>query len=132
VATNHGLILPGGDRLGWHQIHKATWSGTELVLVPAVVIDEVDGFTIVADGPASAYPLTEPGDLPQQVRERVTRSVALSVHHGVDGGGLRIAARRVPGHDGLTWTVRYDPGTDGSSPEVRTQTTSLVAEAKAS
>jgi hypothetical protein len=27
VATNHGLYLPDRPRLGWHEIHKATWSG---------------------------------------------------------------------------------------------------------
>ena len=33
VVTNRGLWLPGRERLGWHQIHKATWAGSRLTVV---------------------------------------------------------------------------------------------------
>jgi len=36
-------------------------------------------------------------------------------------------ARRVPGVDGLRWTVRYDAGVDPSAPEVAAATADLVA-----
>lgn len=112
VATNRGLWLPGLDRLGWHEIHKAVWSGRELRVTPAQVCEQRDGYAVVADQPEVSHLLLDPGELPHQVRTRVTRSVAYTAHHGIaGGGGARVAARRVSGVNGLTWTVRYDPGT---------------------
>ncbi|GHJ06283.1 hypothetical protein TPA0907_06500 [Micromonospora humidisoli] len=132
VATNLGLWLPGrGQRLGWHDILKAVWSGRELTVTPAATAAERDGYLVVADGPAETYLLLDPGDLPHQVRARVTRSVAYTQQHPVPGGSGRIAARRVAGADGLTWTVRYDPGTPVDADEVRAETDQLVAAARA-
>ncbi|WP_433386958.1 hypothetical protein [Micromonospora sp. KLBMP9576] len=132
VASNLGLWLPGrGHRLGWHDVLKATWSGRELAVTPAQRLAERDGYLLVADGPAETYLLLDPGELPHQVRERVTRSVAYSQHHPVPGGAGRVAARRVPGVDGLTWTVRLDPGTPADDPEVLAGADRLVADARA-
>lgn len=112
VATNRGLWLPGQHRLGWHEIHKAVWSGRELVITPASVVEERAGYAVVADQPFLSTVLLDPGDVPDQVRTRVTRSVAYTEHHPLpEGGGVRVVARRVSGVDGLTWTARYDPGT---------------------
>lgn len=130
VATNRGLWLPGLNRLGWHEVHKAVWSGRELRVTPAQVCAERDGYLVVADQPEVCQLLLEPGELPHQVRARVTRSVAYTVHHPLPGGGLRIAARRVSGTDGLTWTVRYDPGTPTDNPEVADLTSHLVGTAR--
>ena len=47
------------------------------------------------------------------------------------GGAGRIAARRGPGVDGLTWTVRYDPGTPTDDEDVAAETARLVAAARA-
>jgi hypothetical protein len=126
VATNRGLFLPGRPRLGWHEIHKATWTGRALTVLPAVVVAEEPGYDVVVDLPAVTYTLLDPGDVPHQVRARVTRSVAYTSHHSVPGGGLRVVARRVSGVDGLWWTVRFDPGTDLDQPEV----SNLVASAR--
>jgi hypothetical protein len=127
VATNRGLRLPGRDRrLGWHEIHKAVWSGRELAVTPARVVAERDGFTEVADLPVESVLLLDPGDLPEQVRARVTGSVPYTSHHRMGGGGVRVAARKVSGVDGLTWTARYDAGTD-ISPSVLEETSALVA-----
>ena len=41
---------------------------------------------VVADCPAETYLLLDPGDLPHQVRARVTRSVAYTAHHPLPGG----------------------------------------------
>ncbi|WP_436837591.1 hypothetical protein [Micromonospora rifamycinica] len=132
VATNLGLWLPGReDRLGWHDILKAVWSGRELTVTVAETVAERDGYQVVADRPAGTYLLLDPGDLPHQVRARVTRSVAYTQQHPVPGGSGRIAARRVAGVDGLTWTVRYDPGTPIDADEVRDETDQLVAAARA-
>ncbi|SCF45421.1 hypothetical protein [Micromonospora mirobrigensis] len=132
VASNLGLWLPGRPhRIGWHDVLKATWSGRELTVVPAERVAERDGYLVVADCPAETYLLLDPGELPHQVRARVTRSVAYTAQHAVPGGSGRIAARRVAGVDGLSWTVRYDPGTPTDDDEVRAETDRLVAEARA-
>ncbi|MEU8367558.1 MULTISPECIES: hypothetical protein [Micromonospora] len=132
VASNRGLWLPGRvDRLGWHDILKAVWSGRELTVTPAEPVAEHDGYLVVADGLPETYLLVDPGDLPHQVRARVTGSVAYTSHHEVPGGSGRIAARRVSGVDGLTWTVRYDPGTPADDEAVTAETARLVAAARA-
>ena len=136
VATNLGLWRPGTGspagpvRLGWHEIHKVTWSGRELVVVPAGQVARHDGYAVVADLPAAAYLLTDPGDLPYQVRARVTRSVGYTQWYELPGAvGLRVASRRVPGVDGLWWTVRYDVAGAGQDPAVRAATAAVVAAA---
>ncbi|MEQ4303663.1 hypothetical protein ABNF97_20175 [Plantactinospora sp. B6F1] len=130
VVTDRGLWLPGeAARLGWHEVHKAIWSGRDLAITPAEPVGERAGYRVVADGPVRTYLLVDPGDVPHQVRARVTRSVAYTAHHGLPDGGLRIAARQVRGVDGLTWTVRYDPGTPVDDPAVVAETDRLVAEA---
>ncbi|MEO3779543.1 hypothetical protein ABGB16_22425 [Micromonospora sp. B11E3] len=132
VASNLGLWLPGrGERIGWHDILKAVWSGRELTVTPAERVAERDGYLVVADRPAETYLLLDPGDLPHQVRARVTRSVAYTEAHPVPGGASRIAARRAPGVDGLTWTVRYEPGTPVDDEPVLAETARLVAAARA-
>jgi hypothetical protein len=132
VASNLGLWLPGrGHRLGWHDILKAVWSGRELTVTPAETVAERDGYALVADGPAETYLLLDPGELPHQVRARVTRSVAYTGQHPVPGGAGRVAARRAAGVDGLAWTVRLDPGTPADDPDVLAETDRLVAAARA-
>lgn len=132
VATNLGLWLPGEtDRLGWHELHKAVWSGRELTVTAAAQVAERDGYTVVADQPPRSYLLLDPGDLPHQVRTRVTRSVAYTSHHPLTGGAGRVVARRVAGVDGLTWTVRYDPGTPVQDDTVVAETAELVTAARA-
>ncbi len=133
VATNRGLWLPGTARLGWHEIHKAAWSGRELQVTPAAVAEQRDGYEVVGDAPARTYLLLDPGELPHQVRARVTRSVAYTTHHALDqgGAGVRVVARRVAGVDGLSWAVRYDPGVPADAPAVVERTDGLVAQAQA-
>jgi hypothetical protein len=133
VVTNRGVWLPGVEqRLGWHEVHKATWAGRQLALVPAREVAEHDGYTIVDDLPALICTLLDPDRVPDQVRTRVTRSIAYSAHHALpDGGGVRVVARRVSGVDGLRWTVRPDPGTDLADCENSARTSQFVAQARA-
>jgi hypothetical protein len=134
VATTLGLWLPGQPRLGWHQIHKATWSGARLTVIPSVAVGEpvpTDGagtYAVMADGEPLTVALAEPRDVPAEVRARVTRSVAHTAHHSLPSGGVRVVARRVPGADGLVWHVRYDHGTPVDDPTVVAATTDLVTE----
>ncbi|GAA1745407.1 hypothetical protein [Luedemannella helvata] len=131
VTTNRGLWLPGrAERLGWHEIHKATWDNPRLTITPGAPVGDGDGYTIMADQPPIRVSLTDPGDVPSQINTRVTRSVAVSTHHTLAAGGaVRVVGRRVPGVDGVTWHVRYDEGTDAHDPLVVLQTAQLVAEA---
>jgi hypothetical protein len=126
VATNHGLHLPGRF-VGWHEIHKAVWTGRELTIIPGAVVEEREGYLVTADQPPVTVAVIDPGDVPQVVRTRVTRSVSSSSHHLVPGGGVRVVARRVPGVDGVSWAVRYDPGTDPHGPGVADATDQLVS-----
>lgn len=144
VATTLGLWLPGQEaRLGWHEIHKATWSGRVLTVVaarrtgslPVPGGDAIDGSTVdvLVDAPAVSWQLLDPDLVPHQVRIRVERSVAYTSHHPLPGGGgVRVVARRVPGVGGRRWAVRYDDGVDGDRAEVQAATVELVAAARAS
>jgi hypothetical protein len=86
----------------------------------------------MADAPPVTVTLPEPGDVPHVVRTRVTRSVSFTSHQRVPGGAARVVARRVPGADGVTWTVRYDEGTDPTAVGVRDATSQLVEDLAAS
>jgi hypothetical protein len=129
VVTTRGVFLPGRERLGWHEIHKATWSSPRLVVVPGRQIAEGDGYVVMADDAPVVVALSKPDDVPDQVRQRVTKSVAFTHHQPVPGGGIRVVGRRIPGRNGLVYHVRYDDGTDGTDPEVVAFTSELVAEA---
>ena len=92
---------------------------------------ERPGYTVVEDLPPVPFVLPSPGDLPRAVQSRVTGSVGPSTHHPLPGsGGVRVAARRVPGRNGLHWTVRYDPGVDYDDPVVAKVTGELVEAAR--
>ena len=131
VATNRGLWLPDGKRLGWHDVHKAAWSAPQLLITPAEVAQQRQGYAVLIDGPVLSFGLAEPGDLPDQVRTRVTKSVGYTIHHALAVGGVRVVGRRISGTDGLTWGVRYDAGTPVELASVVELTDELVAAAQA-
>jgi hypothetical protein len=132
VVTTLGLWLPGvAERLGWHQIHKATWAASKLTVIPAVEVSDAGPYRVMADGAPIVVTLSDPGDVPAKVRDRVTKSVAFTSHHPLPVGGVRVVGRRVVGSNGLAWNVRYDEGTDVADPDVIGFTAELVAEASA-
>ncbi|MFI5491744.1 hypothetical protein [Actinoplanes sp. NPDC051859] len=131
VATNRGLWLPDGRLLGWHEIHKAAWSGRELRITPAEVAVERPGYTVLIDAPILGFLLLDPRELPDQVRTRVTRSVAYTSHHPLPpNGGVRVVGRRVSGVNGLTWSVRYDANTAVDADPIIEATDQVVASAQ--
>lgn len=135
VVTNHGLWLPGRDaRLGWHEVHKATWDPdrSRITVIPGAPVEdgEGDGYTVMADQPEVRVPLGDPGDVPNQIRTRVTKSITHSAHHDLSGGGgVWVVGRHMPGVNGTSWHVRYDAGTDPHDPLVVLETAQLVADA---
>jgi hypothetical protein len=130
VVTNRGLWLPGRERLGWHDIHRVAWSGRELRIIPAEVAEVRDKYAVLVDAPPVSFLLLEPGEVPEQVRTRVTKSVAYTSHHPLPQGGVRVVGRRVSGVDGLSWAVRYDSGTPVDAEPVIKLTDELVTAAQ--
>ncbi len=129
VATRRGLRLPDGNFIPWHRIDKAQWGDGVLAITEATEVES----GVYETRPAVAVPLRDPGDIPATVRARVTRSVAYSSHHTLGGhGGVRVVARRVPGVDGLAWSLRFDRGTDLADPAVRKAADQLLADARSS
>jgi hypothetical protein len=130
VVTPLGVWLPGQpERIGWHQVHKATWSGNRLTVIPSTKVADGEGYTVMADDAPLVVGLADPDNVPDEIRKRVTKSVGYTEHYPLPSGGVRVVGRRVPGVNGLTWHVRYDEGTDAADPEVVATTTALVAEA---
>jgi len=127
-----GAGVAGSTRLSWDEIHKAAWTGRELVIVPSEVVASLEGYQVTADRPQLVHGLPDPGDVPVQIRARVTKSVAHTSRHGLPGGGsARVVARRRPGVDGVHWTVRLEDGADLDDPVVRELTKELVEAAAA-
>jgi len=128
IATNLRLWV-AGTGTPWNEISKATWDGSALTVVTSAVVEQREGYAVIEDGPPARTALADPDHLPHQIRLRVTSSVQHPSHHGLPGGGgVWIAARRVPGVDGLSWIARYDAGTDREDSRVRAATDDIFKE----
>jgi hypothetical protein len=135
VATPLGLWLPGyPERLPWHLIDKVTWQSNVLTLVAAV--DPGDG--VLVEQPPRSVRLEQPRDIPQTVRVRVQKAIAFTRHHPLPGAegtgvrrGVRVVGRRVPGEDGVSWQLVFDPGVDRDDPAVRAAASAYVDQARA-
>jgi len=130
LATPLGLWMPGAsERLPWHLVDKATWRDGVLTLVPAVDT----GGGVLQEQPARAVRLETPRDLPDTVRVRVQKAIAFTRHHPLPGQrrGVRVVGRRVPGGDGVSWQLVFDPGVDRDDPAVRTAVTAYLDQARA-
>jgi hypothetical protein len=135
VATPLGLWLPGvPDRLPWHLIDKVIWRSNTLTLIPAVD----SGGGVLVEQPPRSVRLEEPRDIPQNVRARIEKAIAFTRHHplpGAEGAGLRrgvrVVGRRVPGQDGVSWQLVFDPGVDRDDPAVRAAASAFVDQARA-
>ncbi len=126
IATDVALHVPGGvapSRIVWHLIDKAGWRdpNLEVSLHPEVGAPLVHW----------KIELTEPGKLPQVVRERVTSSVVVSLDLDLPRGQARIAARRTETDD-IRWSVTPLDGTDLTDPDNRAAVQAHVTELAAS
>ncbi len=110
VASRYGVWWPAPDglrQIPWQHIDKAVWREGVITVIEADVVDDC---LLVDRAPVSAV-LTRPRDLPPTVRKRVEANIVRSELLTVNGGVVRFVARRRPGHDGVTWWARLEPGT---------------------
>jgi hypothetical protein len=110
MATSLGLWWPfpeGPRRIPWQHIDKVVWRDGVLTVTEADVVDEA----LLIDRVPVAARLSAPRDLPPVVRKRVESNIVKSELVAVPGGAVRFVARREPGHDGVTWLARIEPGT---------------------
>ncbi|RAY12111.1 hypothetical protein DPM19_27660 [Actinomadura craniellae] len=119
VATTTALHLPtaegGFTRLPWEGIDHAQWENGRLH------VHEPDGEHHVG--------LTDPGSVPETVRERITATVVTDHEAKLPGGGrVRIAGRRAIGGDRVQWNMIFEPGMDPSDPGLRAQAEQVLAD----
>lgn len=119
LATPRGLWWPtGAERepglrlIGWHTVSKAVWRDGVLSVIEADIVDDL----LLVDRAPVTVALRVPRDLPATVRRRVEQNIVRSEAATVTGGTARFVARRVPGHDGLRWWARLEPGTADVEP----------------
>ena len=119
VVTSWGIWPPGDgtERIGWHEIAKATWEAGALVVIPTTASEVGTGTVLLADRPARRFRMDDPGKVPQVVHERVTGSIRSRSHRDLPRGGAWVLQRKVPGRDGLLIQVWPDPGTDPQAVE---------------
>lgn len=113
VATNGALHFQDGTafaRLPWERVEQAVWR---------------DGVLLVREigGGRHVVRLTDPGSVPETVRERVTATVVVSTHVKLpSGGGVRITARRpARGNAEPRWSLVFDQGLDPKDPGLLAQ-----------
>ena len=125
VGTDAALHLDSGDgwrRLGWEHIERADWNHD----TDTLAIVEVAGWGLPER--RTEFALVDAGQLLELLRERVTKSVVLTVYAAVHGRrGLSVVGRRSPtgrrrGRSGRTcWPRGSTPTTRSSrrSPSAR-------------
>ncbi|WP_329520023.1 hypothetical protein [Spirillospora sp. NBC_01491] len=112
VATTTALRLPSAEggftSVPWERVDQASWKDGWLH------VQETSG------GPEHHVRLTEPGSVPETVRERVTATVVLTHHARLPGGGgVRIAGRRPAEGGGVRWSFVFEAGLDPDDPGLR-------------
>lgn len=117
IGTDRALHLADGDayrRLGWEQVERADWQrdGDRLAVVE------------IADWGQSErrheITVSDAGQLLELLRERVTKSVLVTVYARVRGrAGLSVVGRRSPvGGGPVAWSYVLAEGLDPDDPEV--------------
>ncbi|MBW8483471.1 hypothetical protein [Actinomadura parmotrematis] len=112
VATSLALHLPtaegGFARVPWERVDQASWKDGWLH------VQETSG------GAGHHVRLTEPGSVPETVRERVTSTVLVTQNAPLPGGGaVRIAGRRSPAGGEVRWSMVFEAGADPTDPGLR-------------
>jgi hypothetical protein len=118
VGTDRALHLADGDagfrRIGWEQVERADWQRDTSTL--AVV--EVSPWG--EPEPRTDIEVDDPGLLLELLRERVTKSVVVTMFAPVRGrAGLSVVGRRPPAGNGpIVWSYLLAAGLDPSDPDV--------------
>jgi hypothetical protein len=117
VGTDRALHLANGDgfrRIGWEQVERADWQRDTSTL--SVV--EVSPWG--EPEPRTDIEVDDPGQLLELLRERVTKSVVVTIFARVRGrAGLSVVGRRSPVGDGpIVWSYLLAEGLDPADPEV--------------
>jgi len=127
ASALHVDVPEGRRRLGWEQIERAEWSQDSDTL--AVV--EVTGWGLPER--RTEFALVAPGMLLELLRERVTKSVVLTVFAPVRGRrGINVVGRRSPTGDGeIQWSYVLAEGLDPEDPYVAEVADRTLADAQA-
>jgi hypothetical protein len=126
IATDLAFHVPeplDPQRVAWHLIDRASWRDPFLDV----------GLHAQVGTPLLNWKLelSEPGRLPEVVRERVTASVITSLDVELVGGKARIAARRTE-TNATRWSVTPLDGANLADPESRAEASQLIKELAAS
>lgn len=139
VATTRGLrvIDPAGAEsaplLPWHEVGSARWAATadgggSFTITPLTEVEP----GVQARLAPRRLALSDAGELPQEVRRRVDRTVVTSQRFPLpDRGGVVLVARRLPGQAAKEWTVVFDDDVDRSDPVAREEARRRLAAALA-
>ncbi|WP_242901724.1 hypothetical protein [Actinomadura terrae] len=119
TATTTALHLPtpegGFTRVPWERVDHASWKDGWLH------VQETSG------GAEHHVRLTDPGSVPETVRERVTATVAVSHQARLPGGGkVRIAGRRPATGGDVRWSFVFEAGLDPDDSGLRAQAEQLL------
>jgi len=139
VATSRGLRVvkaAGGEAaalLPWHEIGHARWAATAdgggtFTITPLTEVEP----GVQARLAPRRLALSDPGELPAEVRRRVDRTIVTSQRFPLpDRGGVVLVARRLPGQAAREWTVVFDDDVDRADPVAREEARKRLAEALA-
>lgn len=130
VGTDAALHLDTGDgwrRLGWENVERAEWNHDSDTLA----IIEVVGWGLPEK--RTEFALVDGGQFLELLRERVTKSVVLTVYAAVHGRrGLSVVGRRSPtGRGEVVWSYVLAQGLDPDDPLVGEVAERSLAEAQA-
>lgn len=130
VGTDAALHIDRSDgwrRLGWEHIERAEWNHDSDTLA----IVEVVGWGMPEQ--RTEFALVDGGQLLELLRERVTKSVVLTVYAAVHGRrGLSVVGRRSPtGRGELVWSYVLAEGLEPDDPLVNEVAERTLAEARA-
>jgi hypothetical protein len=115
AARAEGATAPAFVRLPWDRIGHASWK---------------DGWLHVHEPGGKAehhVRLTNPGSVPETVRERVTSTIVVDHQGRLAGGGrVRIVGRRTAATGEPHWAFVFEPGMDPADPGLRAQAEQLL------
>ena len=128
VASGQALYIPAvhelarsgpAMRLPWTHIDRVHWEQPFLLIVA-----QVDGSTR-----NWRIDLAEPRSLPEFVRERVMATIVVSEHIPLhEESGVRLIARRSSVDSPVEWTMSFDPGLDGTNPQIQAAAQEALAD----